>query len=68
MSPRKSTPRYRVAAGRQVNLDGTLYGPGDTFDANEKHPTVIRSVRVGWLEDTTTSPSSDEDTAGDDAG
>jgi len=35
-----------VADGTQVNHEGTVYGPGETFSATEAE--VARAVEAGW--------------------
>lgn len=38
---------YRVAAGTQVNANGVVYGPGETFEADEAE--VASALRASWV-------------------
>lgn len=39
-------PRYVVQDGVQVNVAGTVYGPGESFDATAED--VAEALAAGW--------------------
>jgi hypothetical protein len=38
----------RVLPGHQINVEGTLYGAGQTFTAVARSTTALRTIR-GWI-------------------